>query len=233
MAEIDPDERDLLVEGAKSLAALGEEVTRPLAAAEEVMVGELSAIQPGTIDNVRWSFIQLLDTAPAYFLVRYLSADLATEIMELFLEVTDAGPARTTVEAELRRLQALFGQRMTSALRTWNTTPDDWSGTTREVLYDVIAQQYRIQFEITKYSGEELSLVCEPGSLLNLTTNLLKTLNLVPDTSLFTDSLATEFRSEAERLLGALGPADENRSNPASTTDPAESPEGPTTATPG
>lgn len=207
MDEIDAEERELLTEGAAALVALRDStVPRLVAAAEEVLERELGEIQPATIDNVRWSFIQLFDASAAYYLVRYLTADNAAPLLQLFVDATSTAPQHDAIEVELRRLQALYGQRMALALRAWNTTPDDWSGTTREVAYDLATQTYKIRFQIAKNSGEQFNLVSEPASIMNLATSLVRTLNFLPDPSGIGESITLDFRTEVTRLLDALTP---------------------------
>ena len=92
------------------------------------------------------------------------------------------------------------------ALRAWNTTPDDWSGTTREVAYDLATQTYKIRFQITKNNEEQFNLVCEPPSIMNLATSLVRTLNFLPDPSGIAESVTVDFRTEVTRLLDALAP---------------------------
>ena len=101
MEEIDAEEREVLVNGATALVALGDDkVPRLVAAAEEVMDRELEQIQPTTVDNVRWSFVQLFDADAAYYLVRYLTADNA----EQFLAAVPRGdPGRTVARRDRSR----------------------------------------------------------------------------------------------------------------------------------
>jgi hypothetical protein len=139
---------------------------------------------------------------PANFLMLFLSEEDPKALLEPIQEIEELSKKDDLI-LFLRRLRALCGETVQTALTIWRENPDDWRNAKREVHYDQLAEEWVLQLTIRKYNDEVMSIKGSASSFLNLANFLLRTLNLVTDPTAIYPSHLKEFQSELEVFMKA------------------------------
>ena len=130
---------------------------------------------------------------------------------DLRLSAVDAIARRSppSVARLLRDTLALYGPRLNGAYVRWRELPENWMMMDRSVYYEALSEQHRIEIALTKYSGERISVTCNPSSLLVLTTGILATLQRVAGVAPLEAADVDRFREQVAACLQAIDSARE------------------------
>jgi len=103
-------------------------------------------------------------------------------------------------------LISLYGIELAEVYKLSNPRPDDWLTFFRDVNYDEVNKVYNIRIRLEKYNGEEPVIEGESNSMIDLATNMIRTLTYVSDRDVFLPELAQQFIDEANGFVAFLQP---------------------------
>jgi hypothetical protein len=114
--------------------------------------------------------------------------------------------ASPQVMSFLRGIISLYGPELARAYLILDERPNDWNLFNREVYFDQVNEVYYIVVRLAKNSGEEAVIEGNANSMLDLTTNMLRTLLLVTARDSFRPEYVEPFTREAKNFLAFLRP---------------------------
>jgi hypothetical protein len=132
----------------------------------------------------------------------WLAFDPTRARLEAFVAAAPPAVARF-----LRDVWAALGDDLAKAYRCWRELPDDWEVVHREINHNVLTEQVRIELRITKFNGEQAQIAGDAGSILSLTTNFVRSLNMVGHGLTIPEPALTDFREQVAMLEALLAEA--------------------------
>lgn len=114
--------------------------------------------------------------------------------------------ASPQVMSFLRGIIAVYGPELARGYLILDERPNDWNLFNREVYFDQVNEAYYIVVRLAKNNGEEAVIEGNPNSMLDLTTNMMRTLLVVAVRDSFKPEYVEPFAAEAKKFLAFLRP---------------------------
>ncbi len=112
-----------------------------------------------------------------------------------------ASPAVMTF---LKKIVSLYGPELARAAQISNQLPHNWGTFFREVTWDYINRRVQLRVRLAKYNGEETIVEGDADSMLELTTNMIRTLLFIPSPEAFNPNLLQQFKDEVNKFAEFL-----------------------------
>jgi hypothetical protein len=195
------DAETILRDGAAAFGSVLDERPDATRIVDEILDARLKDPDPETWSTISSSVTRYLGVDASYLLT-WLIQDLPNRPTELERFAPHA------VASFFNQVLAMHGPELDSTFARWRENPNDWRTMFREVLFDQVTGRWRINLRVYKYNGEEILLEGPRDAFLNMTRNLLVTLQWVGADS-FSSLSVSSFVEEAQRFLASLARAEE------------------------
>jgi len=106
----------------------------------------------------------------------------------------------------LRGIISVYGPELARAYLILDERPNDWNLFNREVYYDQVNEVYYIVVRLAKNNGEEAVIEGNANSMLDLATNMVRTLLHITVRDSFKPEYVEPFTKETKKFLAFLRP---------------------------